>query len=218
MYDLVIFDCDGVLVDSEALVAGIYSDFFKSHRIDITAHELGEQYAGKTDFNLMQDIQVRFNVTLPEDAQMQVSSIAKARMETELEPIDGVKSLLKTLPFPKCVCSNSGYKRLLSSLDITGILELFEVEHIFSSSFVENPKPAPDLHLLAASKMGYAPEKSLVIEDSVTGIQAAKAAGMDVFGFTGAGHVSERQADLLRDAGAHKVFTHMDELRGYLTA
>ncbi|MDX1737056.1 MAG: HAD family hydrolase [Alphaproteobacteria bacterium] len=212
-FDLYIFDCDGVLVDSEALVADIYSRFFAEHDIQITAHELGERYAGKTDFNLMQDIQKRFNKTLPDDAQAQVSQIAKEKLEKDLQPIEGVKKLLGALDHPKCVCSNSGYKRLLQSLETTEILPFFQLEHIFSSSFVERPKPAPDLHLLAARELTKNPASCLVIEDSVTGVEAARAAGMAVFGFTGAGHISENQKDLLHKAGAQEIFTTMAELQ-----
>lgn len=216
MFDLVIFDCDGVLVDSEALVADIYSDFFKKYDVDISAHELGERYAGKTDFNLMQDIQARFNVSFPEDAQTQIGLLAKAKMETDLEPIAGVKDLLSQLTYKKCVCSNSGYKRLMQSLDVTDIIGHFEIEHIFSANFVDNPKPAPDLHQFAAAQFSVSPERCLVIEDSVTGVVAAKAAGMEVYGFTGAGHSSENQPRLLTEAGASRIFTTMDEIRSHM--
>lgn len=216
MFDLVIFDCDGVLVDSEALVADIYSKFFKEHDVEISALELGERYAGKTDFNLMQDIQERFKVTLPKDAQTQIGLLAKAKMETDLEAITGVKELLGQLRYDKCVCSNSGYKRLMQSLDVTGIIQHFEIDHIFSSNFVENPKPAPDLHEFAAAQFSVSPNRCLVIEDSVTGVLAAKSAGMEVYGFTGAGHSSENQPRLLTEAGASMIFETMEQLHGHL--
>lgn len=216
MFDLVIFDCDGVLVDSEALVADIYSDFFKKYDVDISAHELGERYAGKTDFNLMQDIQARFKVIFPDDAQTQVGLLAKAKMETDLEPIAGVKELLSQLTYNKCVCSNSGYKRLMQSLDVTGIIDHFEIEHIFSANFVDNPKPAPDLHTFAAAQFNVEPDRCLVIEDSVTGVAAAIEAGMEVYGFTGAGHSSENQPRLLAEAGASMIFETMTEVQAHL--
>ncbi len=213
MFELIIFDCDGVLVDSEALVSEIYSNFFKEHGVSISAHELGARYAGKTDFNLMQDIQARYDVVLPKDAQTQVGKLAKARMENELQAIDGVIDLLTQLEYAKCVCSNSGYKRLIQSLDVTGVIDHFEVGHIFSANFVDNPKPAPDLHLLAAAEFKVSPDRCLVIEDSITGVEAASAAGMMSYGFTGAGHIGEGQDEHLRKAGASKVFSSMMELQ-----
>src|SRR5262249_53104683 len=134
-----------------------------------------------------------------------------------LRPIPGMAELLANLPGRKCVASSSDLPRIRHSLSLAGILHHFE-PHIFSANQVKRGKPAPDLFLLAAASMGTPPERCLVVEDSVAGVTAARAAGMTVLGFTGGGHCLDGHADKLRAAGANEVLASMPDLAGFLRA
>ncbi|WP_259781121.1 HAD family hydrolase [Aestuariispira ectoiniformans] len=210
-FDLVIFDCDGVLVDSEALSTKVWVQFLADHGLpygteDIAAH------AGLTDRALRNLISEETGYELPDDTPQQIEERATSLFDNELNALPGVLDAVSRLTLPKCVCSNSGMARLHRSLRTVGLFDHFGPDRIYHASLVGKPKPAPDLHLHALERMGATAEHAVVIEDSVTGVTAARAAGITVFGYTAASHLGEDQADKLRAAGASLVFNDMNEL------
>lgn len=211
-FHLVIFDCDGVLVDSEALASRVWCEFLSEYDVHITETQMGQEYAGLTDGALAEVISNKYGIAFEGNVPSQIENRANIIFDKELKAIEGVAEVIAKAGNPRCVCTNSGHRRLISSLKLVGLLDMFDPEHLFSARMVEKPKPAPNLHLFAASQMGVSPEKCLVIEDSVTGVTAGVAAGMTVYGFTGASHLGLGHADKLLTAGAAQVFTHMTEI------
>jgi HAD superfamily hydrolase (TIGR01509 family) len=207
---LLIFDCDGVLVDSEPLACQVDSDVLGELGLPYTADEIARQFVGKSMKNMIARIEADHGLTLPGDFAERINRTLFARFETDLKPIAGVREAILTLPHPRCVASSSVPERIALSLRVTGLADLFD--NIFSATQVSRGKPAPDLFLLAAEKMGTRPKDCLVIEDSPAGIQAAVAAGMRVIGFTGGGHCGLDHAEKLRQAGASLVIDRMTEL------
>ena len=207
---LLIFDCDGVLVDSESLSCRIDAEFLTQIGIPYTAEEIARQFLGVSLKTMIAHIEAERNCRLPDDFGERLNSILFARFETDLKPIEGVRDAILSLPYPRCVASSSVPERIALSLRITGLSDLFD--DIFSSTQVPRGKPAPDLFLHAASNMKARPEDCLVIEDSVAGVQAALAAGMHVIGFTGGGHCGPEHAEKLRQAGAPLVLQRMSQL------
>jgi HAD superfamily hydrolase (TIGR01509 family) len=207
---LLIFDCDGVLVDSESLSCRIDAEFLTQIGIPYTAEEIARQFLGVSLKTMIARIEAERGCRLPDDFGERLNSILFARFETDLKPIEGVRDAILSLPHPRCVASSSVPERIALSLRITGLSDLFD--DIFSSTQVPRGKPAPDLFLHAASNMKARPEDCLVIEDSVAGVQAALAAGMRVIGFTGGGHCGPDHAEKLRQAGAPLVIDRMADL------
>jgi HAD superfamily hydrolase (TIGR01509 family) len=207
---LLIFDCDGVLVDSESLSCRIDAEFLSEIGIPYTAEEIARQFLGVSLKTMIARIEAERGCRLPDDFSERLNRILFARFETDLKPIEGVRDAILSLPYPRCVASSSVPERIALSLRITGLSDLFD--DIFSSTQVPRGKPAPDLFLHAASNMKARPEDCLVIEDSVAGVQAALAAGMRVIGFTGGGHCGPEHAEKLRQAGAPLVLQRMSQL------
>ena len=207
---LLIFDCDGVLVDSESLGCRIDAEFLTQIGIPYTAEEIARQFLGVSLKTMIARIEAERGCRLPDDFGERLNRILFARFETDLKPIEGVRDAILSLPYPRCVASSSVPERIALSLRITGLSDLFD--DIFSSTQVPRGKPAPDLFLHAASNMKARPEDCVVIEDSVAGVQAALAAGMRVIGFTGGGHCGPDHAERLRQAGAPLVIDRMADL------
>ena len=207
---LLIFDCDGVLVDSESLSCRIDAEFLTQIGIPYTAEEIARQFLGVSLKTMIARIEAERGCRLPDDFSERLNRILFARFETDLKPIEGVRDAILSLPYPRCVASSSVPERIALSLRITGLSDLFD--DIFSSTQVPRGKPAPDLFLHAASNMKARPEDCVVIEDSVAGVQAALAAGMRVIGFTGGGHCGPDHAERLRQAGAPLVIDRMADL------
>jgi beta-phosphoglucomutase-like phosphatase (HAD superfamily) len=128
-----------------------------------------------------------------------------------LQPTGGIFELINHLAIKKCVASSSSLGRLEHSLGLAGLWTYF-APHVFSAMQVKHPKPAPDLFLFAAQQMGVVPAECLVIEDSIAGVKAAKAAGMRVFGYIGGSHCNNEHGTTLMREGAEQVFAHMDQL------
>ncbi|ANY77834.1 hydrolase [Microvirga ossetica] len=208
---LLIFDCDGVLVDSEVLSCRIDAEFLTEIGIPYTTDEIAQQFLGVSLKTMIARIEAERNCKLPDDFSERLNSILFARFETDLKPIEGVREAILSLPYPRCVASSSVPERIALSLRITGLSDLFD--DIFSSTQVPRGKPAPDLFLHAASSMKARPEDCVVIEDSVAGVQAALAAGMRVIGFTGGGHCGPDHTEKLRQAGAPVVIERMADLK-----
>jgi HAD superfamily hydrolase (TIGR01509 family) len=209
---LLIFDCDGVLVDSEVLSCQVDADLLTSLGMPYTADEIARQFVGVSLKDMIARIEAEHGRPLPADFGERINRILFAQFETDLRPIPGVRDAILALPHRRCVASSSTPDRIALSLRVTGLSDLFD--HLFSSVQVPRGKPAPDLFLHAAAQMGFAPADCLVIEDSVAGVLAARAAGMEVIGFTGGSHCREDHADRLREAGASPVVQQMADLPG----
>ena len=207
---LLIFDCDGVLVDSEVLSCRIDAEFLTEIGVPYTAEEIARQFLGVSLKTMISRIESERDCKLPDDFSEKLNRTLFARFETDLKPIDGVRDAILSLPFPRCVASSSIPERIALSLRVTGLADLFD--NIFSSTQVARGKPAPDLFLHAASRMNTLPEECLVIEDSIAGVQAARAAGMRVIGFVGGSHCGPGHAEKLRQVGAQAVIERMADL------
>jgi len=207
---LLIFDCDGVLVDSEALACQVDVDVLTELGVPYTLDEITRQFVGKSMADMISRIEAERGCKLPHDFADLVNRTLFARFETDLQPIADVREAILSLPYPRCVASSSVPERIALSLRITGLADLFD--NIFSASQVARGKPAPDLFLYAANQMGFRPENCLVIEDSPAGVQAALAANMRVIGFTGGGHCGPDHAEHLREVGAPVTIARMGDL------
>lgn len=213
---LVIFDCDGVLVDSEALACQVDADVLTSLGIAYTRDEIINQFVGVSLKDMMAQIEREHERTLPADFADTLNRTLFARFERELRPIEGVRDAILALPHRRCVASSSLPERIAFSLRLTGLDDLFE--HVFSASEVRRGKPTPDLFLHVAERMGSSADGCVVIEDSIAGVQAARAAGMKVVGFAGGGHCGPGHVDRLKAAGALSVIDRMAELPETLRA
>ncbi|MFL5193945.1 MAG: HAD family hydrolase [Microvirga sp.] len=207
---LLIFDCDGVLVDSEPLSCRIDAETLTECGVPYTAEEVARDFTGVSIKDQIARIEMERGIRLPDDFTERLNRTLLQRFETDLKPIDGVRDAILSLPFPRCVASSSIPERIALSLRVTGLADLFD--NIFSSTQVARGKPAPDLFLHAASRMNTLPEKCLVIEDSIAGVQAARAAGMRVIGFVGGSHCGPGHAEKLRQAGAPVIIERMSDL------
>ena len=219
--DLVIFDCDGVLVDSEYLAAQIESELLAKEGYEITPEEISERYAGLIFLDILKEIEKQSDVPLSVSLIEKVPELFKKRMKDELLGIDGAREAVEAVAklYPYCICSNSKSQDIKHMLTIVGLYDLFE-NKIFSAPEVGTGKvkPAPDVYLYAADKMHAKPENTIVIEDSVHGVRGAVKAGMRVVGFTGGSHAYRGLADVLTEAGAETVIAHHTDLPAVLKA
>lgn len=209
----VIFDCDGVLVDSEALAEGVLEEYLGRWLPDLNIAERLGQALGMTTGDILKHLEQHSVYTLPDNATEQVDATIEARLARELTPVAGAHDAVLAIPLAKAVVSNSRRQRVVASLACTQLADAFGKDTpIFTADQVANPKPDPALYLLAATQLGYLPGNCLVIEDSVAGVTAAHAAGMCVIGFVGASHVDAEQPARLLDAGAWRILEHMQGL------
>ncbi len=209
---LVIFDCDGVLVDSEIIACRIEAEELTRAGFPIDPYEDIRRFAGISQKDVFAIVEAELGHKLPEDFPLQMHEKILRALAEELQPIAGVKELLET-GINKCIASSGSLDKIANSLKATGLQFYFSDNEIFSSQMVKRGKPEPDLFLYAAQKMAVLPEHCFVIEDSVYGIMAAKKAGMKAFGFVGASHaIGEAYAQKLMEAGADKIFSTMSTL------
>jgi len=215
MPGLVIFDCDGVLVDSEVIFARILGECLTAVDCPTTAQEALVLGFGRNRDTLTAAVEIRFGRGLPDGFFETMRAQTALALERELVPMPGIEALLGVLPGARCVASNGHLERVSERLALTGLLRFFD-PHVFSAMQVAYGKPAPDLFLLAARQLGAHPAYCTVIEDSVIGVAAAVAAGMPVLGFCGGSHCPGDHADRLRAAGCSRVFTRMTDLAAHL--
>ncbi len=213
--NLIIFDCDGVLIDSEVIACRTDAACLAEIGITMSAEEIMDRYVGISAAAMFADIERRHARSLPSDFAETLRVRIAAAFETDLRPMTGIEPILQALPYRRCVASSSAPERLRYSLSLTGLLQYFE-PNIFSAAQVARGKPAPDLFLFAAAQRQTPPHTCLVIEDSVAGVTAAIAAGMRVIGFTGGGHCRPGHAERLLTAGAVAVCDDMQRLPGLL--
>jgi HAD superfamily hydrolase (TIGR01509 family) len=204
---LVVFDCDGVLVDSEILACGVEARALTALGHPITGEEVARRYAGMSDADMRREVEREIGRALPPDHGARCAAELEEAFRRELKPVDGMAAVVDAVAaagLKRCVASSSAPERLKFALTVTRLWEKF-VPNVFSARMVARGKPAPDLFLFAAEKMGVEPAACLVIEDSVPGIRAARAAGMTAIGFAGGGHCGPDHAARLREAGVDEV-------------
>ena len=216
MFSAIIFDCDGVLVNSESIHVALELEHLAALGLTYDRADYVHQFKGRSwpDFLsiLSSDHEAAFGAPLPEHFSGGLSSATWKAFETELAAMEGVAALLDGISHPLAVASSSGHKALRTKLEMTALLDFFD-PHVVSSDHVEKAKPAPDIFLHAAEKLGVAPDLCLVIEDSVNGVLGARAAGMTAWGYTGDAEGEASLPARLREAGAADVFAHHDEIR-----
>jgi len=186
-YDLVIFDCDGVLIDSERIAARVGAEVLTDLGWLVTTEEVIERFVGCSADHWRRIVESKLGRTLPDGWEEPYDAWYESAFEAELEPITGVGAVVRTLQelgTPYCVASNSSRRTIARNLARTGLAEYFE-GRVFSAQDVPSGKPAPDVFLHAARQMGIAPSRCVVIEDSPVGLAAARAAGMDCLAFAG---------------------------------
>lgn len=187
MADLLIFDCDGVLIDSEPISVAVIVDVLSGQGVPVDEAIVYQRFLGRSMSTMREALRVDFNYVLGDEVMARIRERMRARFRAELKPVPGVAAALAQLPGRHCVASSSSPERLELTLGLTGLLQHFK-PHIFSAAMVKNGKPAPDLFLHAARQMGFAARDCIVVEDSPAGVEAAKRAGMRVFAFTGGAH------------------------------
>jgi HAD superfamily hydrolase (TIGR01509 family) len=208
---MIIFDCDGVLVDSEIISNQADADALTRLGYPITAAEMIRRFIGWPKRDIWAQIARERGAPFPDGVLAAVEADIKSRYRASLEAIPGVAEAVRAVGAPRCVASSSEMVKLRLALEVAGLLDLFD-PNIFSASQVPRGKPAPDLFMFAASAMGVAPADCVVVEDSRAGVDAAVAAGMRVIGFTGGSHSFPGHAEALRSAGAGCVIASMQQL------
>ncbi|AZO70888.1 MULTISPECIES: HAD family phosphatase [unclassified Mesorhizobium] len=217
--DLVIFDCDGVLVDSEIVAARVEAELLTSAGFEISAEEIFESYAGLTFKDIMLRLEEKSDIPFQASLIDRAEELVDRKLRSDVRVIDGAREAVAAVTVPRAVCSNSRKDRVEFMLEKVRLLPFF-AGRIFSGLDIpsKKTKPAPDVFLYAAEQLGANPKNTFVIEDSVHGITGARAAGMRVIGFTGAGHSYPGHADALTEAGAETVIRRFAELGSTIAA
>lgn len=215
---LTIFDCDGVLIDSEIIVFEVTARLLAREGYEATPIELAERFTGVTDEAMFAAIGEEMDRVLPADIHDRFTSAVADGLE-RVRPIAGIADVLDQLDGPRCVCSNSSSERLKASLTTAGLFDRFK-PYLFSAPEVgsRRGKPAPDVFLYAASQFSVPPSETIVIEDSPTGVIGAVAAGMRVIGFSGASHIWRGHSDALTEAGAETVVSRARDIPAVIEA
>jgi HAD superfamily hydrolase (TIGR01509 family) len=210
---LVIFDCNGVLVDSESIASAVLAEAFASVGVRITPETVARRFHGRRPADIFDAVEAAMGKKLPAGFSADVAERTLQRIRTELRPIAHAARALTWVRGPKAVASSSPIERIRTSLEVTGLLGFFS-ERLFSASGVAKGKPAPDLFLRAAAHLKVEPAECIVVEDSAAGVSAAAAAGMTPIGFVGGSDAAGRLAGDLGRAGARAVIADMRALHG----
>lgn len=210
-----IFDCDGVLVDSEVLAKKVLIDKLAKMGYQVNANEFSRKFAGMREEELTARISEESGIQFPKTFTEELLRDVAIAVKTNLQAVPGMHELVSSIDFPKSVVSNSTLKQVEISLEITHMTEFFGNRH-FTFDQVERPKPAPDVYLLALEKLSLTPKDCWAIEDSRAGVMAADAAGIKVIGFLGASHITEGHGDMLLEHGAYSLAQNASELKALL--
>jgi HAD superfamily hydrolase (TIGR01509 family) len=212
-FDLILFDCDGVLVDSEIIAAEVESKLLRDAGFDITAEDMCIRFAGMDWKSILLAIEAEADIPVSATLIDKSEKLLDQKLAQRVKMIEGVPYALSKIQEKRCICSNSSIPRLDLMLTKVGLKAHFG-PHIYSAKDLgpDRTKPKPDVYLHGAKMFGVDPARCLVIEDSVHGVHAARAAGMRVIGFTGGSHTYPTHADRLTDAGAETVIARMVEL------
>ncbi len=211
----VIFDCDGVLIDSEWLACIAESQVFSDLGVDVPPEYVRDTYVGMANVTMFAHFEAEFGISLPADFEALHFAKTMEIFAAQLQAMPGVEQVLADLCHLKSVASNSGTRRLNTSLEIAGLQQHFGA-HIYSADLVAHPKPATDLFEHVLAQTGATAASTLVIEDGASGALAARKMGMPVLGFVGGSHCTPRTGGKLMDAGARAVFDDMRDLPGLL--
>jgi len=203
--ELVIFDCDGVLVDSETITNQVLVDCINEFGTNLSVEDALELFRGGALADCIAYVKSEYGITLPDEFASNFRRRMKLAFEKDLKAVDGIKELLENIQQPVCVASNGPLEKMDTTLKVTGLKKYFG-DNVYSAYQIDKWKPEPDLFLFAASKMGVSPEKAVVVEDSPRGIEAARRAGMKSYGFDVYGKTTE-----LKKEGAI-LFKKMSEL------
>jgi HAD superfamily hydrolase (TIGR01509 family) len=209
--DLIIFDCDGVLVDSEVIACRAHAEVLTRHGYPISADQVFNRFLGRSLLQANLEVEAALGHSLPDDFHLQLQDELFRSFAMTLEAMPHIEETLDAIRQPVCVASSGSQERMRASLGGVGLYDRF-APNIFSATQVRNGKPAPDLFLFAAAQMAAPPQRCLVIEDSTAGVAGARAAGMTVLGFHGGSHCRPGYADALRAAGAAVTFDDMRQL------
>lgn len=214
--ELVIFDCDGVLIDSEVMSTRATVQALAAIGYEVSEADALRRFVGKSYTSIREQIEADWGQRLPPAFNADLERTTLDVMKHELQPIPGVAAVLERLAVPRCVASSSSVAWIRQGLTSTKLIHHLE-PHLFSASMVENGKPAPDIFQHAAKEMGVPPDRIVVVEDSLAGVQAGAAAAMTVVGFTGGSHISDADhGERLRAAGASHVIDDMAALPSLL--
>jgi HAD superfamily hydrolase (TIGR01509 family) len=210
-FDLVIFDCDGVVVDSERIAHEVFGKFVRSLGVELTEAEMHHHFLGRRLAECVAIVERLSGKTAPPGALEAYKKERDRVLREQIQPIAGVRAVLEQLTIPYCIASSGDHDKMQITLGATGLLPFF-AGRLFSATEVPRGKPAPDVFLLAAERMGVAPGRAVVIEDSANGVLAGCAAGMTVLGFVGL-----TPPEKLIEAGASRTFADMRELPALLS-
>ncbi len=205
MFDLVIFDCDGVLIDSEIISAQMLIDELARLGVEIDLAYVSKYFLGRSYPTVMEQIRREFGLDLPPAFEEQYRNRLLKAFEADLRIMPHVREVLDALRLPFCIATSSSPRRAQRSLEIVGLAHLIGPS-LFTSTMVAQGKPSPDLFLLAARAFGVPPARCLVIEDSLNGIRAGLAAGMTVWRFVGGTHLTGEHLEEPVDARPHLRF------------
>lgn len=222
-FDLIIWDCDGCLVDSEVIACEAIAEYFGELGYPLSVEDAIARFVGRNDRDTLAEIEKETGRPFTKLFSKDVYKKKVFEMfEASLKPIAGVAEALERLGGARCIASGSSISRIKYTLELTDLASFFDAQQIFSAAAEDlgpnEPrilgKPAPDIFLHAAERMGFSPAQCLVIEDSAHGIEGAKAAGMAVFAYTGASHATSAWVERLQLAEPHALFKDMRELPG----
>ena len=216
---LVMFDCDGVLVDSEIIAAEVESEMLEESGITIAPAEIAERFAGLTLVRLLELLGEETGTRFPDDFVARADAEVELRLGRDVKAVPGASEMLDRIDLPRCICSNSGSERLKLTLQRSGLWDRFR-PYVFSAVEVgtKRGKPAPDVYLYGAKEFGVSPTDAVVIEDSVHGVAAAVAAGCRVVGFIGGRHSYPGHGDALTEAGAETVIKRLSDFPAVIEA
>lgn len=206
-----IFDCDGVLIDSETLVCRIAGQELTAMGYPITTEQVIARFAGRPDHEMRAEIERDWGQPIPADYRERVNARTVDAYASELQIMPGLLEALEQIDLPIGVASSSFPSKLQLGLETVGLYERF-MPNVVSGTLVAHGKPQPDVFLFTAGWLRISPMRCLVVEDSVAGVTAAAAAGMHVLGFVGGSHCDEGLAERLLAAGARSVFADMTDL------
>jgi HAD superfamily hydrolase (TIGR01509 family) len=205
-FELVIFDCDGVLVDSEVLTNTVLRDMLLELGATVTLDDMFERFVGHTWERCLELAADLLGRAPPEDFATTYRMRCGQLLREKLQPVPGIKLALSRISLPTCVASSGDHDKMRTTLGLTALLAHFE-GRLFSVTQVARGKPAPDVFLFSAAQMGVSPDRVAVVEDTPVGVTAGRAAGMNVFGYSG-----RTPRHRLISAGAHAVFDDMSVL------
>ncbi|POZ61255.1 HAD family hydrolase [Chromobacterium alticapitis] len=209
-FELVIFDCDGVLVDSERITNAVFARMLNELGLPVTLDDMFRHFVGLSMAQCLRQIEDMLGAAAPAGFEADYRRRSQEALRQSLAAVPGVPDMLEALPLPYCVASNGGHDKMRTTLGLTGLLPLCE-GRLYSAQDVALPKPAPDVFLHAARSQGVEPARCLVIEDTPTGVRAGAAAGMTVWGYAALTPKASLTA-----AGATETFADMADLPGLL--